>query len=55
MEGNLLVYHKKRYSRFWCVLDGQQFSYYEKLDLHLQQAVGIKVRTSGEALYWSDG
>lgn len=45
MEGYLQVYHHKKYSKYWCILDGQQLSYYERLDLHLQQAVGIKVRS----------
>lgn len=42
MEGYLAVYYRKKYTRFWCVLDGQQFSYYERLDLGQQMAVGIK-------------
>ena len=43
MEGFVLVYHKKRYGKYWCVLDGQQLSYYERLDLQRQQAARIVV------------
>jgi hypothetical protein len=43
MEGYIHVYHKKQYAKYWCILDGQQLSYYERLDLPLQLAVGIVV------------
>ncbi len=57
MEGYIAVYYRKRYTRFWCVLDGQQFSFYERLDLGQQMAVGIKVPNSDLTLsslnYWT--
>lgn len=48
MEGYVQIYHKKRYAKFWCILDGQQLSYYERLDLHDQLAIGFKVRAGGD-------
>lgn len=42
MEGPLLVYRNKKYSRYWGVLDGQQFSFYSKLDKKIQEPVNIQ-------------
>ena len=42
MEGSILVYKNKKYSKYWGVLDGQQFSYYQKLDREMQEPVNIQ-------------
>lgn len=42
MEGFLFILNKKKYTRFWCVLEGQQLSQYAHLDLQKQEAVDIK-------------
>jgi hypothetical protein len=43
MEGFVEISKGRRYQRSWAVLDGQQLSYYEKLDVKLQEAVNIQV------------
>lgn len=43
MEGYVEWYKRGRYQRYWTVLDGQQLSFYEKLDLQLQEAINIQV------------
>jgi hypothetical protein len=42
MEGSVLIYKNKKYSRHWGVLDGQQFSFYMKLDKNIQEPVNIQ-------------
>jgi hypothetical protein len=43
MEGFVTLWKNKRYQRYWAVLDGQQLSYYERLDEQLQEPVNIQV------------
>jgi len=42
MEGFLFILNKNKYTRFWCVLEGQQLSQYAHFDLQKQDAVDIK-------------
>lgn len=43
MEGNISLYKNKRYNKYWGVLEGQQLSYYERLDQQLQEPFNIQV------------
>jgi hypothetical protein len=44
MEGYLSLLHKKKFTKFWFVLEGQQLTYYERLDLIQQLPVRVQVK-----------